>query len=175
MAYIIGIDPSISSTGYSIIESETKEIVKAGKITNKKLKGKTAPLNDRIRKVVNDIIRECKEYEVKVAYIENQFSGRNAKTTMMLCRLMGALIYGIESIGVLVFEMSPAYVRKVFAGSGDLSKEDIANIIINTYKECSIVKELGEFIDRECNAKNSDIYDAISIGLAGIISGDVNE
>ena len=61
----------------------------------------------------------------------------------------------------------PSEWKKAIVGKGNATKEEVADYIrYIAYPHDSRVVELGEFNDRQCKAKNSDMYDAISIGLA---------
>ena len=73
---------------------------------------------------------------------------------------MGAVIYVCRELDVQFELLSPTQARKILTGDGKLKKEQMANYIRENYID------LGEFIDRNCKAKNSDIYDSFVISLA---------
>ena len=50
--------------------------------------------------------------------------------------------------------------RKILLGNGRGTKSDMANWIRENHID------LGEFIDRNCQAKNSDKYDSLAVSLA---------
>ena len=71
--------------------------------------------------------------------------------------------------------MEPATIRKFFMDNSKAKKEDIAFEIQRLYIDNELVKNLGEFNDKPCKNKNSDMYDAISIGVAYINSINVTK
>jgi crossover junction endodeoxyribonuclease RuvC len=73
---------------------------------------------------------------------------------------MGAVIYVCMELEVPFNLLSPTQARKILTGDGKMKKEQMANYIRENYID------LGEFIDRNCKAKNSDKYDALVISLA---------
>ena len=73
---------------------------------------------------------------------------------------MGAVIYVCRELDVQFELLSPTQARKILTGDGKLKKEQMANYIRENYID------LGEFIDRNCKAKNSDMYDSLVISLA---------
>ena len=73
---------------------------------------------------------------------------------------MGAVGYMCEELGISLDLLSPTQARRILTGDGKLKKEQMANYIRENYID------LGEFIDRNCKAKNSDKYDALVISFA---------
>ena len=57
-------------------------------------------------------------------------------------------------------------IKQEIAKQKPATKEEVAEYVRLFYINNSMVQALGEFNDRQCKDKNSDIYDAISIGLA---------
>ena len=161
---ILGLDPSLSSTGYCIM-SKKQEIVTLGKIVTKVNK-KTPTEEDRIFVICDTLDKLIKEHEVTSIAIEDQFLHKNPKTTMKLSRLRGALGYMLKVNNCSVEHFPPSAVRKIIMGDGTADKEEVANFIQDKYKGNEDIMELGEFCDRNCKAKNSDIYDAIAIATA---------
>lgn len=160
---IIGIDASISSTGYSVITT-TGELINCGKVTT------TAKMeeDDRIHLISNTIIELCKNYEVTKIVIDAQFFKNNIKTALQLSRLRGALTFVGKYLGAEIVHITPSEIRKNLTGDGNISKEDVALWISDFYTDNDLVTELGEFCYRQCKKKNNDIYDTIEIALSEI-------
>lgn len=160
---ILSLDASLSSTGYCVMKNNNEDILTLGKIVTKK--GKQTE-EERVYTIVSTIEGIVKEYGVTKVAIENQFLHKNPKTTMQLSRLRGALVYMLMANNCIIEHIQPSSVRKLMMDNGSASKEEVASFIQEKYKEENKVIELGEFCDRNCKAKNSDIYDAIAIALA---------
>lgn len=160
---ILSLDASLSSTGYCVMNQENEELVEIGKISTSP---KKQTEEERIFTIVSKIDEVIKQYNVTHVAIENQFLHKNPKTTMQLSRLRGALDYVIMANGCSIEHIQPSSVRKLIMDNGNADKEEVARFIQDKYKDDSKVIDLGEFCDRTCKAKNSDIYDAIAIALA---------
>lgn len=158
---ILAIDPSLSSTGFCVMTRQ-REIITLGKIvtTNKDTESK------RIFTIANCLDNLIEQHKIEHVVLEGQFLHRNAKTLMQLSRLRGAIAYIIESNEIEATHLQPSEVRLKVMGSGKADKEEVATFIQEQYVGNSLIGELIPFCDRNCKAKNSDIYDAISIGLA---------
>ena len=63
--------------------------------------------------------------------------------------------------------MLPTEIRKILLNKGNAKKEEVAKKIQEIYKDNPNVN-LGEFNDKSNKKKNSDMYDAISIGVSYI-------
>ena len=158
---ILALDASISSTGYAVINSD-KALVEFNKITTKSKEAE----DDRIFKISNKVKELIETYNINTVVMEAQFLGRNVRTAMQLSRLRGAIIFVCKLLQVDLIHLMPSEIRKFLFNNGSASKEEVANFIKGFYINDENVQALGEFNDRQCKAKNSDIYDAISIALA---------
>lgn len=158
---ILALDASISSTGYAVM-SNSRNIVECDKITTKLKDGES----NRIFKIASKVKSMIEQHGINKVILEDQFLRKNVKTAMQLSRLRGAIMFVCSLCNVELILLMPSEIRKELMGNGSASKEDVAHYIIDFYKDEEKVKSLGEFNDRQCKAKNSDIYDAISIALA---------
>lgn len=170
--YIISIDPSLSSTGFAVLNERNKDIIMVDKITTTNKKAE----EERIYEIASTLGDVCKTFQIKTAVSESQFYRRNIKTALQLSRLRGAITYALKSNNIeKEIHMEPATIRKFFMDNSKAKKEDIAFEIQRLYIDNEFVKNLGEFNDKPCKNKNSDMYDAISIGVAYINSINVTE
>lgn len=160
---ILALDASISSTGYAVITNDDK-LIEIGKITTTSKEDE----DNRIFKIslrVKDLIEK---YNIENVILESQFLGRNVRTVMQLSRLRGAVIFVCKFLNVNLIHLTPSEIRSYLFNKGSADKIEVANYVKTYYAFDEKVQALGEFNDRQCKAKNSDIYDAISIGLAFI-------
>lgn len=164
--YILGIDASLSCTGYAILEKSTKDVV----FVNKKTTTTKDSEDTRIFNITNELLEQVERYNIKEAIMEDQFLGKNASTAMKLSRLRGAIAFGLMYKQVKLTYLQPASIRKTLMGVGNASKEEVAEFVQDMYKDNIYVQALGEFNDKNNKNKNSDMYDAISMGAAYIES-----
>lgn len=162
---VLSIDPALSTTGWSIIGVNTQMVEKAGAF-------KTSPKDtsdERVHLIVRKLFESARQYPVTHVILEDGYIGNNAKTGLQLAALRGAIIEIFTWYGYHVHHMKPTEIRSMFAQKGNASKEDIANAVRTFYGEDStLIAEIGPYSDKQNKEKTSDIYDAISIGLAYI-------
>lgn len=161
MNIYLALDLSISSTGYCIINDNFK-IISYGKIQTKKDHFKTE--DKRIFHICNEIDSLIKKHNVTIGVFEDQYLGRNPKTGLILRKCLGAAIKTFDNHNIECFYMKPTEVRKVLFNQGGAKKDRVANYIRKYYLD------IGELNDRNCKDKNSDIYDAVALGISYIKS-----
>lgn len=166
---VLGIDASISSTGYAVVaDDEFDTAIEFGKLTTKKNNSidKYIDEDNRVFYITNALAEIIDRNNIKSACMEAQFLGRNAKTALQLSRLRGAIMYMLKSKGVEIEYLTPSEIRKLLLNNGSATKEEVADYVRKYYKDNQSIQDLGEFNDKPNKNKNSDIYDALSIGLA---------
>lgn len=104
---ILGIDPSLKSTGYGIIDSSNmsriisgRVFTEAGKYTNE----------ERITKILDEIIKKASEYEVDYVMVERPIAGRlnGIKVVQDLAGIFYVLVCGLMRLGYLVIPTLPS-------------------------------------------------------------------
>lgn len=166
---IIGLDLSLSSTGYNIIDGEGKIITYGTICTDAKKNNEY----ERIFIIANRCRDLIREYGVDYVICENSFFGGNARTSITLARLLGAVAYiTIEEEKTLDL-ITPSASRKMLLGSGKSTKEDVAEYI---RKE---ILDLGEYSNKAIKSKGiektSDIYDSLCVSFAWLKKYKLNE
>ena len=153
---ILGLDLSLSSTGWNIITHEDT-ILGHGRIcTNAKKHTEF----ERMQIVANEIKELIEVNSIDTVVVEDQFFSTNARTGITLARLMGCIIYVCKELEVSIELLTPTQARKILLGVGKSTKEDVAKFIRENYID------IGEFSDKNGKDKTSDIYDSLAISLA---------
>ena len=158
---ILSIDPSLSSTGYSIISSR-KEIILSSRYTTKD----NIPENERIKNIVIELdnIFEINGTIKEIALEDGFISNVNIKSGMKLAKLRGAIINHFMLKGVLVYTQEPTETRKNLGLKGNAKKEEVANKILEMYPD--LIDRIGPYSDKNNKQKTSDMYDSVCIGIA---------
>ena len=160
---ILGIDPSLSSTGFAYVDSDTKKILLKGKLNpSKKLTN-----DEKIQYIIVSLELLIPE-EIDYIILEDGFIGKNKKGSLSLAELRGALIAYYKYNEYHVIHKQPKEIRSKFGLPGNAKKEEVANKVLSLYPE--LLKEIGPYSDGNNKHKTSDIYDAISIALSFIES-----
>lgn len=161
---ILGLDLSLSSTGWNIITHEDT-ILGCDKICTDAKKNTEF---ERIQIIANEIKELIEVNSIDVVVAEDQFFSKNPKTGLTLSKLMGAVIYVCMEMEVRFELLTPTQARKILLNQGKSTKEDVADFIRENFID------LGEFSDKGKN-KNSDKYDSLAISLAWNKRNKLNE
>lgn len=162
MGRIFSIDASLRSTGWAVVD-ETG-IIATGKVTTTKTEQEN--VDETIVKITRDLIAIANDYHADYIGLEDGFVGKSGKTSLQLAGLRQSIITGFYFSNHPVISLHPSRVRSLVMKKGNAGKEQVAEFIMNRYGHQPSVAALGAFNDRPCKAKNSDMYDAIAIGLA---------
>jgi crossover junction endodeoxyribonuclease RuvC len=120
---VLGIDPSIQSTGFGIIEysNNTYTVINCGVIKPSRRKLFHHKINE-IKSRLDELIAE---YEPDEVAIENPFYARNIKTAITLGQVRGATLVAIASHNCSLFEYSPLEIKKAVTGYGQADKNQV--------------------------------------------------
>lgn len=146
---ILGLDPSLSSTGWGVIEVENNRIhyVADGFIkTNPKL-----PLPDRlaiIHRTLNEVIQS---YHPDEAAIEQVFLNENPTSTIKLGMARGVVILAPALFGLPICEYEPTKVKKALVGVGRAEKSQVETMV--------------KILLPGCKPKNNDSSDALAMAI----------
>ena len=124
---ILSLDPSLSSTGYAVIESDTKKLVCKGKINT----SAKDPTDDRIEQIITKLSFLPESSHV---ILEDGFIGKNAKTGLQLSELRGAIIFYFRQQKRTVVHQLPSEIRKNFGLPGNSKKEQVAEEVLKYYQ-----------------------------------------
>ena len=156
---LLSLDTSLSSTGYAIFNDEG-ELIKYGRVQTDK---KDYPTEDmRINNMCNMIEYIIIEYNIDKIVCEDQFTSVNAKTILLLRKLIGAIMRTANKFGIDVTYYYPTAWRKIL----DINKGKAKDKKLMAYEYVTSKGfDIGEF-KTTGKKKNDDIADAICIGFA---------
>ena len=121
---IIGIDTSLRSTGYGII-NVNENVVSALDCGVIKNKPKLTQLECLFR-ISSGISQLIELYKPEEVVIEGAFFHKNAKTAMILGMARGAALTAVSTFKLPVFEYSPKSAKLAVTGFGTASKEQVS-------------------------------------------------
>ena len=146
---ILGLDPSLSLTGWGIVEVENNRLryVADGFIkTDPKL-----PIYDRlavIHRALNEVIET---YHPQEAAIEQVFLNENPTSTIKLGLARGVVILAPALFGIPVCEYEPTKVKKAVVGVGRAEKSQVETMV--------------KILLPGCKPKNNDSSDALAMAI----------
>ena len=148
---ILSIDPGLSVTGFSILES-----VKTGQINLLAYGLIKPPTKDTLPRRLNFLFEETikilDKFNPEALAIEDLFFSKNFKSAMALGQARGALILAAAQANLPVSEYAPRKVKMSVCGNGAASKEQVGYMVSKTLKLKSL-------------PKSYDISDAIAVGI----------
>jgi len=149
---ILGLDLSIASTGWSILDNNKLKDV--GTIKTAKLK--TTDVQIRLKFIDKALKEIITKYSPELVVIEEVYQGKNSKTTGVLNRLNGAVQVNLPDDVRLVL-IAATSARKVVLGQGKKhDKEEVFNWAVKRHKLKNFTFE-----------KNNDETDSILLATYG--------
>jgi crossover junction endodeoxyribonuclease RuvC len=126
---VLGIDPSLRSTGYGLVEESAEggklRALDYGHIANKAaLRGSSCLL--AIREQLGDVIAR---HEPDCVAVEGVIYVQSVKTAIMLGAARGAALLAAAHYGLEIFEYAPKRVKQSVTGSGSAEKPQVAFMV----------------------------------------------
>ena len=124
---VLGIDPSVQSTGFGIIEytDNSYSVLEYGEIKPSRqllLLHKVNMIRNRIEEII------CTHKPEEVA-IENPFYAQNIKTAITLGQVRGAVLVAVASQNRSLYEYSALEIKKAVTGYGRADKAQVKTMM----------------------------------------------
>ena len=127
MKRILGIDPGLLHTGWSIIDvaGSTRKYVASGVI----LPPTKIDFAQRLAFIFNGVSELCEKFNPDECSIEVIFVNKNGKTTLLLGHARAAAITAVATKNIPVYEYEPNKVKKALTGVGHADKDQIYKML----------------------------------------------
>ena len=120
---ILGLDPSLSCTGWGVVRAEGSRI---SHIANGQVKTDTkAPIAVRLSHLQTALDAVIAEYAPDHAAAEEVFVNKNPQSTLKLAQARGAVLAACGAAGLEVREHSARKVKKAVVGTGAADKAQV--------------------------------------------------
>ena len=146
---ILGLDPSLSSTGWGIVEVENNRLryVADGFIpTDPKM-----PMAERLAFINKSLCDVIELYKPDEAAIEQVFLNSNAVSTIKLGMASGVVMMAPAQYQIPVTEYEPNKIKKAVVGVGKAEKQQVETMV--------------KVLLPGCKPKNNDSSDALAIAI----------
>jgi crossover junction endodeoxyribonuclease RuvC len=124
---VLGIDPSLQSTGFGIVEDDAGRLrpIAYGVIKpTAKL-----PLHLKLAEIKGELEELIRTYGPAEASIENPFYAQNMKTALLLGQVRGAVLIAVAAAGCGLAEYSALEIKKAVTGYGQADKEQVLTMV----------------------------------------------
>ena len=127
---ILGVDPSLRSTGYAIVEGDRnkQKVIEFGLIKTRS----TESLEDSLKHIAASIEKIVREHTPDCLAIENIFTARNSRVALQLGHVRGVVILVCTSCGLETFPYAATRIKETVAGYGRASKEQVQHMVTRT-------------------------------------------
>lgn len=146
---ILGLDPSISSTGWGIIDVNGNRLsyVADGFIkTNAK-----AGLSQRLHTIFTELTKVIETYKPDEASIEITFLNDNPETSLKLSMARGVVFLMPALYNIPLYEYEPNKIKKALTGVGRADKKQVETMV--------------KILLPGCEPQNNDSSDALAIAI----------
>ena len=150
---ILGVDPGLSITGFSIMDTKRNQTHLSAYGTIKPKPKDTLP--KRLNYLFEEMNKILDQFSPDVMAIEDAFYSKNVKSAMTLGQARGSLILAAAQADISVHEFAPRKVKMSVCGNGAASKEQVSYMVTQILK----LKE---------PPKPLDVSDAMAVGLCYI-------
>lgn len=154
---VLGIDPSVRSTGYGVIECHGSDLhlIEAGVITT----NGTGAFHERLGDISASLRALIAATRPDVLAIEEVFARAiNPRTTIMMAHARGAMLAAAAEARMPVFEFSATSVKRAVAGNGSASKEQVGRMV-------------AQLLRLTRAPRPADVTDALALAIACISRG----
>ncbi len=123
MTLILGLDPSLSCTGWGVIRSQGSKL---SHIANGQIKTDAkSPIAERLHHLHDAIRAVIESHEPDRAAAEEVFLNKNPQSTLKLAQARGVVLAACAASGLAVNEHSARLVKKSVVGTGGADKTQI--------------------------------------------------
>lgn len=120
---IIGLDPSLTCTGWGIIEASGNRLTH---VANGQVKTDAkAPLAARLLTIDTALAAVIAEYRPETGAVEEVFVNSNAQSTLKLGQARGVCLLALAKAGLSVAEYAPTLVKQAVVGTGRAEKAQV--------------------------------------------------
>ena len=150
---ILGVDPGLGITGFSIMDTKRNQTHLSAYGTIKPKPKDSLP--KRLNYLFEEMNKILDQFSPDVMAIEDAFYSKNVKSAMTLGQARGSLILAAAQADISVHEFAPRKVKMSVCGNGAASKEQVSYMVTQILK----LKE---------PPKPLDVSDAMAVGLCYI-------
>lgn len=123
---VLGVDPGTRATGYGLVEGDARRprLLECGVI-----RPSAQGMPQRLADIHRGVLELIDRLEPSCVAVEGVFTGRNARTAMLLGHARGVAVLAAALRGVEVREYPPAAIKKAVVGRGGATKRQVGLMV----------------------------------------------
>lgn len=127
---ILGVDPSLRSTGYAVVEGDRKKqnVIEFGLIKTRS----SESLEDSLKYIAASIEKVVREHSPDSLAIENIFTAKNNRVALQLGHVRGVIIQVCTSCGLQTYPYAATTIKETVAGYGRAPKGQVQHMVKRT-------------------------------------------
>jgi len=136
---VLGIDPGLNRTGYSILELSRRSVrLREGGVIRST---RESALAERVREIAHGLREVIEEYAPSVMAIEQVFSHvAHPKTAILMAHARGVILLAAAEQQLPVVHYTPTQIKRLLTGSGRASKDQVQRAIQHELRLKSILE-----------------------------------
>jgi crossover junction endodeoxyribonuclease RuvC len=124
---ILGLDPSLASTGWGVIRAEGARL---SHVANGQIKTDPgAPMAERLAALQAELAAVIAQHAPSRAAAEEIFVNKNPQSTLKLAQARGAVLAACGAAGLRVNEHAARLVKKAVTGTGGAEKQQVTAMV----------------------------------------------
>lgn len=125
MPHLLALDPSLSETGFAVLDIATEHVVAHGTIPTKR----TLPDYKRLATLAAATLELIRQHTPTEFAIERPFVGHNRMTALTLGAVRGVLLYLAEEHAILIHEYTPSQIKSAVTSASNAGKPQVLAMI----------------------------------------------
>ena len=124
---VLGIDPGSETTGWGVIESDSRHyrLVECGTVKSHSSQRFSA----RLLKIADALAEVIERHKPESCAIEDGFLSNNVKVTLKLGQVRGVAMLAAERAEIPIHEYSPRLVKQTVVGHGNAEKFQVQQMV----------------------------------------------
>jgi crossover junction endodeoxyribonuclease RuvC len=127
---VLGVDPSLRSTGYAVVEGDRNRqtVLEYGTIRTRR--GET--LEEAVKKIASGIEEVIGRHGPDCLAIEEVFTAANSRVSLQLGHVRGAVILTCQRKGLDTVPYAATRIKETVAGYGRAAKTQVQHMVVKT-------------------------------------------
>ncbi len=155
-ALVLGIDPSLNSTGYGLVAAiapGSYRYIEGGILKNSPQR----PLGVRLANIMEGTMELLEEFKPDYMALEELYSHyRHPQTAILMAHARGVIYASAFIKKIEVVNYRPAMVKKMITGKGSASKEQVRGMV-------------QDMLGIQGRIKHYDVSDALALAIAHLM------